>query len=100
MWYGPCPDPPITRDGASRVREGGKLGLERVRNALRCIAILNYMAQDSPDLLVATRILSQQMSKPTEGTGIGVTRDIRYLQGDPRAAVEFGSKGVDGMVRV
>ena len=45
---------------------------------------MNYMAQDRPDLSVASRLLSQRMAKPTEGTEVGLKRLIRYVRAHPR----------------
>lgn len=42
---------------------GGKLEGQ----ARRGLAVVNYMAQDGPDLVLAPRVLPQRMASPTEG---------------------------------
>lgn len=42
------------------------------------IAIMNYMAQDRPDLPVTERVMSQKMAKPTFDTEC-LKRTIRHL---------------------
>lgn len=46
-------------DLRSRAKDGQGLDPERSRSARRCIAMLNYLAQARPDLLVATRVAGQ-----------------------------------------
>lgn len=72
---------------------------ERSRSARRSVAILSYLAQDRPDLSAAARILSQQMSKPTEVIEVVVQSVIWYAQTCPRAAVRVGSGGELGQHR-
>jgi hypothetical protein len=50
----------------------------------RGAARVNYMAQDRPDLPVASRILSQGMSSPTSLDEARLKRVIRYLKSHPR----------------
>jgi hypothetical protein len=50
----------------------------------RGAARINYMAQDRPDLSVASRILSQGMSSPTVNDEVRLKRVIRYLKVHPR----------------
>lgn len=53
---------PITKEGPEK-SVGGPLGAERLG-----IAIINYVAQDRPDLAVTARALSQRMASPTDDT--------------------------------
>lgn len=55
---------PAIKGGSDRVRDGSELDPARAGSARRSIVILDYPAQDRPDLSVAPRILSQQLSKP------------------------------------
>ena len=50
----------------------------------RGAARVNYMAQDRPDLSVASRVLSQGMSSPTSLDEARLKRAIRYLKSHPR----------------
>ena len=45
---------------------------------------MNYMAQDRPDLPVASRLLSQGMSSPTVNDEARLKKVIRYLKSHPR----------------
>lgn len=92
---GLSPTPP-TKDWGPKVCEGQSLHLERTRSAGRRIAILNYIAQDRPDLSVSLRVLSQQMSCPVEGTEVGVKRAVRDFQEHPKVV----GCGAPGMTRV
>ena len=49
----------------------------------RGVARVNFMAQDRPDLSVASRIMSQYMSQPREGDEVLLKRAIRYLKKYP-----------------
>lgn len=40
------------------------------------ITMLDCIAQDRPDLSVATHVLPQQVSQPTEGTQAGLKRVV------------------------
>lgn len=62
----------ITKDGSDKLRGGRGLDPGRSLSARRCLAILNYFAQVCPNLSVATRILSQRISKRTEGQMLGL----------------------------
>lgn len=90
--------PTPTTGKGGHVLEGKELDPER--SARRCTAILNYLAPGRPDLPVATRILPEQMSKPIEGTEVGVKIVPRYLQKTPGRGSELraerrGRHGVD-----
>lgn len=49
---------------------------------------------------MAIRSLSQQMSKHTDCTEVGVKRVIPHLQKCPSVALKFGASGEDSMIRV
>ena len=77
-------DTPMSKEVADKLGEGKEVDEEGARRIRRGIARVNYMAQDRPDLSVASRLLSQRMAKPTEGTEVGLKRLIRYVRGHPR----------------
>jgi len=56
----------------------------------RGAARINYMAQDRPDLSVASRILSQGMSSPTVNDEVRLKRVIRYLKSSPQMFEFYG----------
>jgi hypothetical protein len=63
----------------------------------RGAARINYMAQDRPDLSVASRILSQGMSSPTVNDEVRLKRVIRYLKVHPRC-INFMAWQTDSQV--
>lgn len=65
------------------MREGQSSDPERSRSARRIIANLNDLARGRPDLPVAARAVSKQMSCPTEGAEMGIMRVIWYLEQYP-----------------
>lgn len=54
----------ITKEGSENMVEGESLEAERARLARRGVAIVNYMARDTPDLPVTARVLLQHMASP------------------------------------
>ena len=54
------------------------------------VARLNYLAQDRPDLSLASCVLSTKMGSPMIGDEIGMKRVLRYLQGQPRLIIHYG----------
>jgi hypothetical protein len=74
-------DTPITKGGQDGVYTGEELSEQEGKRARRAIARVNYMAQDRPDLSVVARVMSQCMSRPTEGVIPCIKRVIRYLKG-------------------
>ena len=77
-------DTAMTKDLEEKMVEGELLDDESARIVRRAIARVNYMSQDRPDLSVASRMMSQQMANPREGSRLAVRRVIRYLQSHPR----------------
>ena len=55
----------------------------------RGVARVNFMAQDRPDLSVASRLMSQGMSSPREGDEKLLKRVIRYLRRFPTSESVF-----------
>jgi hypothetical protein len=82
-------DTPITKSQIEEINTGEPLKEEDSRKVRRAIARINYMAQDRPDLAVASRILSQGMSSPHEGIQGGIKRVIRYLKRCPRCVLRM-----------
>ena len=82
-------DTPITKSQIEEMNTGEPLKEEDARKARRAIARVNYMAQDRPDLAVASRILSQGMAAPHEGIQGGIKRVIRYLKRCPRCVLRI-----------
>ena len=54
------------------------------------VARLNYLAQDRPDLSLASCVLSTKMGNPMVGDEVGMKRVLRYLQGHPRLIIHYG----------
>ena len=84
-------DTPITKNGQDSLNNGEELHEEEARRARRAIARINSMAQDSPDISVAARVLSQCMAGPREGVLPAIKRVIRYLRRYPRCIIEIDS---------
>jgi len=63
----------------------------------RSAARINYMSQDRCDLSVASRLLSQGMSSPTESDEGRLKRVIRYLRSHPRC-ISFMEWQIDPQV--
>lgn len=83
-----------------RYTEGEELKPERSRSARRIIAVLTYISQDRPELSLATRVLTQQMSKLTDRTKVGIKKVIRHLQKYPKATMWFSDEREGGIIRV
>ena len=73
---------------------------EDAKKCRRAVAIVNFMAQDRPDLAVTANVLSRSMARPREGQELGIKRAIRYLNGAPRLCYKFGWQEVPEMVDV
>ena len=52
-------------------------------------ALVNYIAQDRPDLCVTSCRLAQCMAHPKEGDEARLKRCIRYLRGCPVVSIVF-----------
>ena len=74
---------PMLKELEENLGGGEELQGEAATKVRRGIARLNYMAQDRPDLSAAAKSLSQFMSKPHEGTLLGLKRCIRYVKAYP-----------------
>ena len=66
---------------------GEELQGEMANKVRRGIARINYMAQDSPDLLAAAKAMAQHMSKPREGVLNSIKRCVRYLKKYPESTM-------------
>ena len=55
----------------------------------RGAAMLNYVAQDRPDLPFAAKEVSRWMSAPTAGSAASFKRALRYLRAQPRARMWY-----------
>lgn len=65
----------VTKVGPEKSGQAVPLSGEQATNARSGIAIVNYMAQDWPDMAVTARVLTQRMAAPTKATerlGFGV----------------------------
>lgn len=67
------------KSGSGDVLQG-----EAATEAHRGIAMVNYMAQDRPDLSATARGRSQGLANPTTGTEECVKGTIRHLASHPR----------------
>lgn len=67
--------------------------------ARRGISIINYMAQDLPELSVMAKVLSQRMADPTTGTEECLERTITYLVRHPRGLLVFPRGQVEKPLR-
>lgn len=78
---------------------GGGIGWEN-RVARRGNVIINYMAQDGPDLVVRARVLPHRVDTPTDGTEICLRRAIRYMSSHPRGVSMFPRSTIDDTLRM
>ena len=54
-----------------------------------CIARINFMSQDRPDLCCAARILSKHLASPTDGTRHALIHVVKYLKVTARCVNKF-----------
>ena len=80
---------PMTKDMENKLGESELLGDVDQRKVRRAIAIVNYMAQDRPDLVSVSRSLSRTMASPTANTMVAVKRVIRYLRKYPSGFLQM-----------
>lgn len=57
----------MTKEGPEKSSEGEPLAANWAKSVRRGLPIVNYMAQDRPELAVTTRVLSQRMGARAEG---------------------------------
>lgn len=86
---------PITKEGPEKSMSGESLDADTASKARTGLAILNYVAQDGPDLAVTARVLSQRMSAPTEGTEHCLNCALLYLASHPHGVLMFPCGSVD-----
>jgi hypothetical protein len=72
---------PGTREDRKR---GGKAMGEQVKTYRSVVARANYLTQDWPDIMYATKELCSHMAAPTEADWNDLKRLCRYLKGRPR----------------
>lgn len=70
---------------------------ERSRSARRSIAVLKYIAQDRPDLSLATRALAEYMSKPLIGPRLGLRGPFGVYK-DLATAMWLSDPGKSGLI--
>jgi hypothetical protein len=80
-------DTPVTKSVAEKIHNGEPLEAEEATKIRRAVARVSYMAQDRPDLAVASRILSQSMANPHAGIRLGLKIVIQYLKKYPRCVL-------------
>ena len=84
-------------DSANDAREPMPAG--EARKFRQAAARVNYLAQDRPDLAVASCMLARAMSCPKTGDEAKLKRVIRYLRGTPSVSIEFEHQdAADGLV--
>lgn len=88
----------VTKEGSDKVRDWRESGQEWFDGARHSAAILDYSTRDRPQLSLASRMISQQMSKPTEGR-ILESIPVRYLQTYPIGGRFWGAIGEYGKVK-
>ena len=54
-----------------------------------CAARLNYLAQDRPDLVVASCLVARSMAAPRVGDEVKLKRAIRYLKLHPVVSIQY-----------
>ena len=86
-------DTPLTKDMEVKISEGAEIQANDVTKVRRAIALVNYMAQDRPDLVPVSRVLSQQMASPKTNVIIAIKRVIRYLRKFPRCVLTMTHDG-------
>ena len=83
-------DTPTTGQEDPSVRETWEpMNGEEAGKFRRAVAMVNYMAQDRPDLGVAANLLSRHMSTPRQGDERQLKRVLRYLRGRPTCSLEY-----------
>ena len=72
-------------------QEGGNEALDDKSATMfrRLAAMLNYMAQDRPDLSFASKEVSRCMAKPTQKDVVKLKRIIRYLSEAKRMHIKY-----------
>ena len=78
---------PGIKDGENDKEEA--LDEKRAGEVRRWIAIMNYVAQDRPDLGYAVKECARMMSRPTTKTERAIKRLARYLRQCPRRVYEY-----------
>lgn len=74
--------------------------LETSQGRLGVITIINYMAQDRPDLLATAGLLSRHMATPIGGTNVCLKGAIRYLSSHPRGVLVVPGGQVEESLRI
>ena len=83
---------PMTQEEFARageIEESEVLGREDARRYRAAAATINFLAQDRPDLCVASCALARSMSLPKKSDEVRVKRVIRYLRSFPVASLHF-----------
>ena len=65
-----------------------------------CVARLNFLGQDSPELQFPAKELSKEMARPTHGSWHRLKKVVRFLVGRRRVVWKFGWQEEAGSVRV
>lgn len=85
---------PMAKYGADKSGSGAFLVGDRASKARRGVAIINYMAQGRPDMVLTARVLSHRMTASIEGTDICLNGGIRCLASHMRRVFMF-SRGLE-----
>ena len=83
---------PVTGDLANE-ENTVPMNSARARAFRSAAARVNYLAQDRPDLAVASCICAARMAQPMEGDEALLKKIVRYLQGVPMSATRFRWQG-------
>ena len=77
-----------------------KLEGEALKRYQSVSALLNFTAQDRPELLYAIKELMRKMSCPTKADESGVKRAIRFLKTAPRLVAKYPWQKLAGHIEV
>ena len=77
-----------------------ELGKSEATSFRACVARLNFLGQDSPELQFTAKELSKEMSRPTVGSWQRLKKAVRFLVYRQRVVWEFGWQEEPGRVTV
>merc|ERR1712026_175738 len=76
------------------------LSREELKRYQSVAALLNFTAQDRPELLYAVRELMRKMSCPTISYESSLKRVIRFIKTAPRMVAKYPWRKLDGHIEV
>ena len=80
---------PKTSPGEASASDEEPLSPQEQKEYRRGAAMLNYVAQDRPDMPFAAKEVSRWMSAPTAGSAASFKRAVRYLRAQPRTRMWY-----------